>query len=83
MSTFQKALNKFNWVHDIALFTLGSITADSRYGDKFDVPELIRDRTRSWLALWGNIGSKALILVPMTFYGNIDEHKWKSFTHHA
>nr|WP_314369252.1 oleate hydratase [uncultured Acinetobacter sp.] len=67
--------------HDLALFTLGSITADSRYGDKFDVPELIRDRQDHGWRLWETLAQKAPDFGrPMTFYGNIDEHKWKSFT---
>lgn len=49
--------------HDLALFTLGSITADSRYGDKFDVPELIRDRQDHGWRLWETLAQKLLILV--------------------
>ena len=67
--------------NDYALFTLGSITADSHYADNQHVPELIRDRQDHGWALWDKIASKAADFGrPMTFYGNIDEHKWQSFT---
>lgn len=67
--------------HDLALFTLGSITADSRYGGQNDVPALIRDRQDHGWRLWETLAQKAPDFGrPMTFNGNIDEHKWKSFT---
>ncbi|MCJ8162897.1 oleate hydratase [Acinetobacter zhairhuonensis] len=67
--------------HDLAIFTLGSITADSRYGGNQDVPELIRDRQDHGWRLWETISKKAADFGrPMSFYGNVDEHKWESFT---
>jgi len=66
---------------DLAIFTLGSITADSRYGGNEDVPELIRDRLDHGWTLWETLAKKAPDFGrPMTFYGNVDEHKWESFT---
>ncbi|MDQ8935550.1 oleate hydratase [Acinetobacter rudis] len=66
---------------DIALFTLGSITADSRYAGNNDVPALIRDRLDHGWTLWQTLADKATDFGrPMSFYGNIDEHKWESFT---
>ncbi|KAF5275727.1 hypothetical protein FQR65_LT16559 [Abscondita terminalis] len=67
--------------NDLAIFTLGSITADSRYGGNDDVPALIRDRLDHGWTLWETLAKKAPDFGrPMTFYGNIDEHKWESFT---
>ncbi|WP_407639257.1 oleate hydratase [Acinetobacter larvae] len=67
--------------HDLAIFTLGSITADSRYATQDDVPELIRDRLDHGWSLWQKISQKAPDFGrPMTFCGNVDEHKWESFT---
>ncbi|RZG75366.1 oleate hydratase [Acinetobacter sp. WCHAc060025] len=66
---------------ELAIFTLGSITADSRYGGNEDVPELIRDRLDHGWTLWETLAKKAPDFGrPMTFYGNVDEHKWESFT---
>lgn len=66
---------------DLALFTLGSITADSRYAGNDDVPALIRDRLDHGWTLWQTLADKATDFGrPMSFYGNIDEHKWESFT---
>lgn len=66
---------------DLALFTLGSITADSRYAGNDDVPALIRDRLDHGWTLWQILADKATDFGrPMSFYGNIDEHKWESFT---
>lgn len=67
--------------HDMALITLGSITADSRYGGNDTVPELVRDREDPGWSLWEEIAGKAPDFGrPMAFYGNVDEHKWESFT---
>ena len=67
--------------HDLAIFTLGSITADSRYGGNDDVPALIRDRQDHGWTLWETLAKKAPDFGrPMTFCGNVDEHKWESFT---
>lgn len=67
--------------NDFAFLTLGSITADSRYGGNDTVPELVRGRVDHGWSLWERIASKAPDFGrPMTFCGNIDEHKWESFT---
>ena len=67
--------------NDLAIFTLGSITADSRYGGNHDVPALVRNREDHGWTLWETLAQKAPDFGrPMTFYGNIDEHKWESFT---
>jgi oleate hydratase len=66
---------------DVAMLTLGSITADATYGGNDAVPELIRDRRDGGWALWDEIARKAKDFGrPNTFYGNIDENKWESFT---
>jgi oleate hydratase len=65
----------------LALITIGSITADARYGDDETVPELVRDRRDHGWSLWETIAAKAPDFGrPMAFYGNVDEHKWESFT---
>jgi oleate hydratase len=67
--------------NDVAMITLGSITADSRYAGNDTVPELIRDRRDGGWTLWDSIAKKAKDFGrPNTFYGNIDENKWESFT---
>lgn len=67
--------------NDLAFFTLGSITADARYGGNDDVPELVRDRRDHGWALWERIARKAPDFGrPAAFCGNVDEHKWESFT---
>lgn len=67
--------------NDYACVTLGSITADSTYGGNNDVPPLIRDRVDHDWSLWEEIAKKAPDFGrPNTFYGNIDENKWESFT---
>jgi oleate hydratase len=66
---------------DHTILTLGSITADATYGGNDTVPELIRDRRDHGWSLWENVARKADDFGrPMSFYGNIDEHKWESFT---
>lgn len=66
---------------DLALFTLGSITADTCYGGNDDVPPLIRDRRDGSWALWEALSRKAPDFGnPIAFCGNVDEHKWESFT---
>ena len=66
---------------DYVVTTIGSITADSTYGAADDVPELVRDRVDHGWSLWEKISHKADDFGrPMSFYGNVDEHKWKSFT---
>jgi oleate hydratase len=67
--------------NDHAIITIGSITADARYGGADDVPELVRGRLDHGWSLWEEIAKKAPDFGrPMAFYGNIDEHKWESFT---
>jgi oleate hydratase len=66
---------------DYTLITIGSITADARYGGDETVPELVRDRVDHGWSLWEEIAAKAPDFGrPMTFHGNVDEHKWESFT---
>jgi oleate hydratase len=66
---------------DLAFFTLGSITADATYGGMNDVPRLVRDRADHGWSLWERIAARQPDFGrPMTFYGNIDEHKWESFS---
>jgi oleate hydratase len=67
--------------NDYLFMTLGSITADSSYGGQASVPELIRDRRDGGWSFWDTIACKAPDFGrPATFYGNIDENKWESFT---
>lgn len=67
--------------NDYALITIGSITADARYGGNDTVPELVRDRRDHGWSLWEQIAAKAPDFGrPAAFCGNIDEHKWESFT---
>jgi oleate hydratase len=67
--------------HDYAFLTLGSITADSRLGTNDTVPALVKDREDHGWSLWDTISKKAPDFGhPMVFYGNVDEHKWESFT---
>ncbi|MCI4679625.1 oleate hydratase [Rhodoblastus acidophilus] len=66
---------------DATFVTLGSITSDSAYGGNDSVPELIRDRRDGGWALWERIADKGKDFGrPNTFFGNIDENKWESFT---
>lgn len=66
---------------DFALMTIGSITADARYGGNDTVPELVRGRLDHGWSLWETIARKAPDFGrPASFCGNIDEHKWESFT---
>ncbi len=67
--------------NDVAMLTLGSITADATYAGNDSVPELIRDRRDGAWALWQTLAKKAKDFGrPNTFDGNIDENKWESFT---
>ncbi|QGZ41016.1 oleate hydratase [Pseudoduganella flava] len=67
--------------NDLAFFTLGSITSDATYGGNDDVPELVRGRRDHGWSLWENIAQKAPDFGrPAAFFGNVDEHKWESFT---
>ena len=66
---------------DLAFFTLGSITSDARYGGNDDVPALVRGREDHGWTLWEKIAQKAPDFGrPAAFCGNVDEHKWESFT---
>ena len=66
---------------DLAFITLGSITSDARFGGNDSVPELVRDRRDHGWRLWENIARKAPDFGrPVAFCGNVDEHKWESFT---
>ena len=66
---------------DIAMFTLGSITSDARFGSNDRAPDLVRDRQDGGWALWETLARKAPDFGrPTSFCGNVDEHKWMSFT---
>jgi len=66
---------------DYVFITLGSMTADSRMGDNEHAPALVRDRLDGAWALWDTLAAKAPGFGrPNTFYGNVDESKWASFT---
>jgi oleate hydratase len=66
---------------DFVFATIGSMTADTTYGDRTTVPELIRDKRDGSWRLWETLASKAPDFGrPQAFCGNIDESKWESFT---
>jgi|ERR1035441_4719762 oleate hydratase len=66
---------------ECAFITIGSITADTSYGDNDTASALIRDRADASWSLWEQIAKKASDFGrPNTFYGNVDENKWASFT---
>ncbi|MFD0279998.1 oleate hydratase [Kitasatospora sp. NPDC127111] len=66
---------------DLALITLGSMTADAAYGGDDTVPELIRDKRDGNWALWETLSRKAPDFGrPAVFNGNIAEAAWESFT---
>src|SRR5262249_2453082 len=66
---------------DCVMLTVGSITGDSTYAGNDTVPELVRDRRDGAWSLWDKIARKARDFGrPNTFFGNIDENKWESFT---
>lgn len=66
---------------DYAFITIGSMTADSRYGDDDRAPELVRDKRDGAWTLWENMARKAPGFGrPNAFSGNVDESKWESFT---
>jgi oleate hydratase len=67
-------------LHDVAMITLGSITADSTYGGNDTVPELIRDHRGGDWSLWDTIADKAKDFGRPTTFFDIDENKWESFT---
>ena len=67
--------------NDFTFITIGSITADTTYGGNDTVPPLVRDRVDHGWSLWEELAKKAPDFGrPNTFYGNIDENKWESFT---
>ena len=67
--------------NDFTFITIGSITADTTYGGNDTVPPLVRDRVDHCWSLWEELAKKAPDFGrPNTFYGNIDENKWESFT---
>jgi oleate hydratase len=65
---------------DVTMITLGSIPADSTYGDNETVPELIRDRRAGDWSLWENFAGKAKDFGRPATFLNVDENKWESFT---
>ncbi|MDE2092777.1 MAG: oleate hydratase [Burkholderiales bacterium] len=68
-------------LHDLALLTIGSMTADSRTGDDDHPPALVRDKADGAWTLWETLARKAPGFGrPSAFSGNIDESKWESFT---
>ena len=67
--------------NDYSFMTIGSITADTTYGGNDTVPPLVRDRVDHSWSLWEEVAKKAPDFGrPNTFFGNIDENKWESFT---
>ncbi|MEU3465581.1 oleate hydratase [Streptomyces sp. NPDC006733] len=66
---------------DYAFITLGSMTADSAYGDDDTAPELIRDKRDGGWTLWETLAGKAEDFGrPSAFNADVDEAKWESFT---
>jgi oleate hydratase len=66
---------------DLALITIGSMTADATYGDDDHAPALVRDKRDGAWRLWETLARKAPGLGrPDVFCGNVDESKWASFT---
>ncbi|MGW0748174.1 oleate hydratase [Streptomyces sp. NPDC002587] len=66
---------------DYAFITIGSMTADTRYGGDDTVPELVRDKRDGAWSLWETLARKAPDFGrPGAFNGNVDEAKWESFT---
>ncbi|MCX5309187.1 oleate hydratase [Streptomyces sp. NBC_00160] len=66
---------------DYAFITIGSMTADARYGGDDTVPELVRDKRDGAWNLWETLARKAPDFGrPGAFNGNVDEAKWESFT---
>jgi len=67
--------------NELVFLTLGSLVGDTSYGSNHSVPKLIKDRVDHAWRLWENIAPKAKDFGrPMSFYGDVDEHKWESFT---
>lgn len=67
--------------NDYAFITIGSMTADARYGNDDHAPELVRDKLDGAWTLWENMARKAPGFGrPNAFCGNVDESKWESFT---
>lgn len=66
---------------DYAFITIGSMTADARYGGDDTVPELVRDKRDGAWNLWETLAREASDFGrPGAFNGNVDEAKWESFT---
>lgn len=66
---------------DIALITIGSMTADASYGADDRPPELIRGKRDGAWTLWENMARKIPDMGnPGVFCENVDESKWESFT---
>lgn len=67
--------------NDVVMLTVGSITGDATYAGNDTFPELVRDRRDGAWTLWDRVSRKAKDFGrPNTFFGNIDENKWESFT---
>lgn len=66
---------------DLALITIGSMTADATSGGDDHAPALVRDKRDGAWTLWESMASKAPGFGrPNAFCGNVDESKWESFT---
>lgn len=66
---------------NLALITIGSMTADATYGDDDHAPTLVRDKRDGAWTLWEAMARKTPGLGrPNAFCGNVDESKWESFT---
>jgi oleate hydratase len=66
---------------DIALITIGSMTADARRGDDRHAPDLVREPCDGAWTLWRNLARKTHGLGrPQVFCGDVDQTKWESFT---
>lgn len=66
---------------DLALITIGSMTADATSGGDDHAPALVRDKRDGAWTLWESMASKARGFGrPNAFCGNVDESKWESFT---
>ena len=66
---------------DIALITIGSMTADARQGDDEHAPKLVSDRRDGAWKLWQNIARKGRGFGrPSVFCRHVEQSKWESFT---
>jgi len=67
--------------NDLALVTIGSMTADSRLGSMSAAPKLETSKADGSWALWESIAKKSKEFGrPFVFDNRVDESKWESFT---